>query len=62
MQSPEIYARLTQIFHDLFDDPGLILSPTYGEGRRWSGQLEPCSSRTLGAKGIQRQIFRVRNQ
>ena len=28
MQSPEIYARLTQLFHDLFDDPELILSPT----------------------------------
>jgi len=28
LQSPEIYARLTQIFHDLFDDPELILSPT----------------------------------
>jgi acyl carrier protein len=28
MQSPDIYARLTQIFHDLFDDPELVLSPT----------------------------------
>jgi len=28
MQTPEIYVRLTQIFHDLFDDPELILSPT----------------------------------
>jgi acyl carrier protein len=28
MQSPETYAKLTQIFHDLFDDPELILSPT----------------------------------
>jgi acyl carrier protein len=28
MQSPEIYARLTPLFHDLFDDPELILSPT----------------------------------
>jgi acyl carrier protein len=28
MQSPEIYARLTQIFHDVFDDPELILRPT----------------------------------
>ena len=27
MQSPEIYERLTQIFHDLFDDPELILRP-----------------------------------
>jgi acyl carrier protein len=28
MQSPEIYARLARIFHELFDDPELILSPT----------------------------------
>jgi len=27
MQSPEIYARLTQIFHDLFDDPEITLNP-----------------------------------
>jgi len=28
MQSLEIYARLTQIFHDLFDDPELSLTPS----------------------------------
>jgi acyl carrier protein len=28
MQSSEIYARLTPIFHDLFDAPELKLSPT----------------------------------
>ena len=28
MQSSDIYARLTRIFHDLFDDPKLVLSPT----------------------------------
>jgi acyl carrier protein len=28
MESSEIYLRLTPIFHDLFDDPELILTPT----------------------------------
>jgi acyl carrier protein len=27
MQSQEVYARLTRIFHDLFDDPEIILIP-----------------------------------
>jgi acyl carrier protein len=27
MQSPEIYAKLTPIFRDLFDVPELVLSP-----------------------------------
>jgi acyl carrier protein len=27
MQSPEIYAKLTPIFQDLFDVPELVLSP-----------------------------------
>jgi acyl carrier protein len=28
MQLPEIYTKLTPIFHDLFDDPGIVLTPT----------------------------------
>jgi acyl carrier protein len=28
MHSQEIYARLTRIFSDLFDDPEIVLSPT----------------------------------
>jgi acyl carrier protein len=28
MQAPDIYARLTQIFHNLFDDPEIVLSST----------------------------------
>jgi acyl carrier protein len=27
MQQQEIYARLTEIFHDLFDDDTLVLTP-----------------------------------
>jgi acyl carrier protein len=27
MQSQEIYAQLSDIFHDLFDDDGLVLTP-----------------------------------
>jgi acyl carrier protein len=27
MQEPEIYAKLTEIFHDLFEDPSIELKP-----------------------------------
>ncbi len=27
MQQPEIYAQLTNIFHDLFDDESIVLNP-----------------------------------
>lgn len=32
MQSQEIYAQLTPIFHDLFDDENLVLTPTLTAG------------------------------
>ncbi len=32
MQSEEIYAQLTPIFHDLFDDENLVLTPTLTAG------------------------------
>ncbi len=32
MQSEQIYARLTPIFHDLFDDDALVLTPTLSAG------------------------------
>lgn len=27
MQETEVYAKLTEIFHDLFDDPSIVLRP-----------------------------------
>ena len=27
MQEPEIYAKLTPIFHDIFDDESIVLNP-----------------------------------
>ena len=37
MQSEEIYAQLTPLFHDLFDDEGLVLTPelTAGDVPEW---------------------------
>lgn len=37
MQSEEIYAQLTEIFHDLFDDDTLVLTPdlTAAEVPEW---------------------------
>jgi acyl carrier protein len=37
MQSEEIYAQLTEIFHDLFDDDALVLTPdlTAAEVPEW---------------------------
>ena len=37
MQSQEIYAQLTPIFHDLFDDENLVLAPglTAGDVPEW---------------------------
>ncbi len=37
MQSEEIYAQLTPIFHDLFDDENLVLTPglTAGDVPEW---------------------------
>ncbi len=37
MQSEEIYAQLTPIFHDLFDDENLVLTPglTSGDVPEW---------------------------
>jgi acyl carrier protein len=37
MQQQEIYARLTEIFHDLFDDDTLVLTPelTAAEVPEW---------------------------
>ncbi len=37
MQSQEIYAQLTPIFHDLFDDENLVLTPglTAGDVPEW---------------------------
>ncbi len=32
MQSEEIYAQLTPIFHDLFDDESLVLKPGLSAG------------------------------
>lgn len=28
MQQPEVYAKLTEIFHDVFDDPSIVLQPS----------------------------------
>jgi hypothetical protein len=44
MQSPEIYARLTQLFRDLFDDPELILSPTLTAKERASAAVAATSA------------------
>ena len=27
MQQPEIYSKLTEIFHDVFDDPSIVIGP-----------------------------------
>ena len=37
MQQPEIYAQLTDIFHDLFDDDTIVLTPdlTAAEVPEW---------------------------
>ena len=40
MTEPEIYAALTEVFHDIFDDDGIKLSPetTAADVRGWDSQ------------------------